>query len=129
MYSQTLLKQACEQSLSVPDVILLALVVSVVAELASPETALDEMAMFVFVTFVTRPMLSTVNTGDMEAEPYVLAFTPEGCKPGSVEGAGSNVGSICGVSCSRSCKSRHRIGCNCNIGIGNTLLDDQRYQP
>jgi hypothetical protein len=54
-------------------VIFEALVVSVVAEAAKPETAPDAMAIPVFVTDVTWPCALVTNTGTLEAEPYVPA--------------------------------------------------------
>jgi hypothetical protein len=53
-----------------------ALVVSVVAEAASPETAPDAMAIVVFVALVICPCALTAMTGTIDAEPYVLAATP-----------------------------------------------------
>ena len=58
---------------SVPDEILLALVVSVVAEAAKPETAPDAMAIPVGVTLVTCPCALVVKTGTEAAPPYVPA--------------------------------------------------------
>jgi hypothetical protein len=52
---------------------LAALVVSVVAEAARPETAAEEMAIPVFVTEVTCPCALVTKTGTLDAEPYVPA--------------------------------------------------------
>ena len=54
---------------SVPDVILLAFVVSVVAEAAKPETAPEAMAMAVLDAAVSCPCALTVNVATDEAEP------------------------------------------------------------
>lgn len=58
---------------SVPEEMLDAFVVSVVAEAAKPETAAEEMAIAVLVTEVTCPCALVTNTGTEEAEPYVPA--------------------------------------------------------
>jgi hypothetical protein len=54
---------------SVPDVIFAALVVSVVAEAARPDTAADVIAIAVGVTPDTCPLAFVVMTGTEEAEP------------------------------------------------------------
>jgi hypothetical protein len=56
---------------------LLALVVSVVADVANPETAPEEIAIDVAVTEVTLPKESTDIAGTADADPYVPADTPE----------------------------------------------------
>lgn len=61
---------------SVPDEILDASVVSVVAEAASPDTAPDAMAMAVLATDVSWPCAFTAKTGTCEADPYAPAATP-----------------------------------------------------
>jgi hypothetical protein len=48
-------------------------VVSVVADGAKPETAVEEMAIPVFVTDVTCPCALVAKTGTDDAEPYVPA--------------------------------------------------------
>jgi hypothetical protein len=57
------------KAFNVPDEILAALVVSVVAEAARPDTALLAIAILVFVTDDTRPYVSTANTGTEFAVP------------------------------------------------------------
>jgi hypothetical protein len=59
----------------VPEEILEAFVVSVVAEAARPDTAAEVIAMLVFVTPVACPCAFTAITGTCEAEPYVAAVT------------------------------------------------------
>jgi hypothetical protein len=54
---------------SVPVLMLLAFVASVVADRARPLTALDVMAMAVLVTPVTLPQLSTLKAGMLLPEP------------------------------------------------------------
>jgi hypothetical protein len=54
---------------SVPEPILLALVVSVVALAASPETADEAIAMAVEAAAVSRPAASTVNVATDDAAP------------------------------------------------------------
>ena len=54
---------------NVPDVMLLAFVVSIVAEEASPVTDPEAITIFVFVALVTRPLVSTVKTGTTLALP------------------------------------------------------------
>ena len=61
---------------SVPEVMFVALVVSVVAEAASPLTAPLAIAMLVLLAEVTRPVASTLMTGTAEAEPYDAGATP-----------------------------------------------------
>ena len=57
----------------VPDEMLAALVVSVVADAARPETDAAEIAIAVGVTLVTCPLALVVMTGTDDAEPYVPA--------------------------------------------------------
>lgn len=52
-----------------PEEILAALVVSVVADAARPDTAAEVMAMPVFVTLVTCPCALVVSTGTLDADP------------------------------------------------------------
>ena len=52
-----------------PEEILVAFVVSVVAEAASPVTDVEAITMLVFVALVTRPLVSTVKTGTTLALP------------------------------------------------------------
>ena len=60
---------------NVPDVMFVALVVSVVAEAANPDTAPEAIAIEVLTTEVSWPCAFTVKTGTCEAEPYVAAVT------------------------------------------------------
>ena len=62
---------------NVPAEILVALVVSVVAEVAKPDTAPEAIAIAVFDTAVIRPLAFTITTGTVAAPPYVptLEFT------------------------------------------------------
>jgi hypothetical protein len=62
-------------SLKVPRVMLAALVVSIVAELARPDTALAAIAIGVFVALVMRPVASTLNTTVLVALPYAAGVT------------------------------------------------------
>jgi hypothetical protein len=54
---------------NVPELMLLALVVSVVADAANPDTAEDEIAMFTLAAFVILPCASTIYLGITEAPP------------------------------------------------------------
>ena len=62
---------------NVPAEMLVALVVSVVAEVAKPDTALEVIAIAVFEIAVIRPLAFTVTTETLDALPYVptLEFT------------------------------------------------------
>jgi hypothetical protein len=61
---------------NVPVLIFVALVVSVVAEAANPETAPAAIAILVAVTAVTLPFASTVIAGTTDAEPNAPVLTP-----------------------------------------------------
>ena len=61
---------------NVPEPILEAFVVSVVAEVAKPETEPAAIAILVAVTAVTLPFASTVILGTTEAVPNVPVLTP-----------------------------------------------------
>ena len=63
--------------LKVPLEIFVAFVVSVVADVARPDTAPDEIAIAVLVTDVILPVASTTNTGTEAAAPWVAAVTPD----------------------------------------------------
>ena len=54
---------------NVPDVILDALVVSVVADVAKPETAPEEMAIATLAALVILPVASTTKVGTLDAVP------------------------------------------------------------
>jgi hypothetical protein len=62
---------------NVPELILLALDVSVVAEAANPETALEAIAIATLEAVVILPFASTTTRLTLEAVPYVVALTPE----------------------------------------------------
>ena len=61
---------------NVPELILPAFVVSVVAEVANPETALEAIAILVAVTAVTLPFASTVIAGTADADPNEPVLVP-----------------------------------------------------
>lgn len=60
---------------SVPEVMLAALVVSVVADVAKPETAVDAIAMAVLDADVIWPWALTAMVGTLAARPYEAAVT------------------------------------------------------
>ena len=62
---------------NVPEVILFAFVVSIVAEFAKPETAEEEIAIATLDALVILPYPSTINDGTELAVPYPVAETPE----------------------------------------------------
>lgn len=63
-----------------PDVILVAFVVSVVAEGAKPVMLVGERIIGMLEAKVRRPFVSTVKDGEVLLDPYVAAVTPETAK-------------------------------------------------